>query len=691
VFDPPRKKRSDRGKAGAGRRRTSAGRPPSRKGKPARRTAQARRRWPLRLAVWGGSAAIWAGVALALLLGWYAYDLPDVGDLSPAARRPSVTLVAADGTLLATYGDLFGETVSVAELPRYLPQAVIAVEDRRFYDHFGVDPWGLARAMLANLRAGHIVQGGSTITQQLAKNLFLTPERTIKRKVQEMMLAFWLERKFTKDEILSLYLNRVYLGAGTWGIDAAARHYFGKPARAVTLYEAAQLAGLLKAPSRYNPVTDRDLSARRTRTVLAAMVDAGFITEAEAKRAEKEKSVGRARAGDQARYFADWVLAQVPSFVGPITRDLTVITTLNPLHQRIAEEELAGLLAGDGQKRGVGQGAVVVLSPDGAVRAMVGGRDYDASQFNRATQALRQPGSAFKPFVYLAALEAGRRPDDQVLDAPVTVGKWSPGNFNDKYHGEVTLREGFARSLNSVAVRLSQQVGVDRVAAAARRLGITSDLDVSPSLALGASEVTLLEMTGAYAVFANGGYGVWPHAIEEIRDGDGKLLYRRSGGGPGRLVAPRTVDAMTDLMRATVAWGSGKGADPGRPAAGKTGTSQDFRDAWFIGFTADLVAGVWLGNDDGTPMKHVTGGSLPARLWGRIMARTLEGVGPKPLPGGESTAVADAAADAGYGASSEDGGDFIGRILRSLGRAVSGEAGGRSDGEPWEPQGRQAR
>jgi len=687
VFDPPRSKRSDRKKADSGRRRTSAGRPPPRKKKGGRRSAGARRGWLLRLAVWGGSAAIWGGVALALLLGWYAYDLPDVGDLSPAARKPSVTLVAADGTLLASYGDLFGEAVTLADLPPYLPQAVMAVEDRRFYDHVGVDPWGLARAMLVNLRAGRIVQGGSTITQQLAKNLFLTPERTLKRKVQEMVLALWLEWKFGKDEILALYLNRVYLGAGTWGVDAAARHYFGKPAAGVTLYEAAQIAGLLKAPSRYNPVSDRDLSARRTQTVLAAMVDAGYIDEAEAARAARDKTAGRARAGDQARYFADWILAQVPGYVGPIQRDLTVITTLNSLQQRIAEEELALLLANDGAARDVSQGAVVILAPDGAVRAMVGGRDYDASQFNRATQALRQPGSAFKTFVYLAAVEAGRSPDDRMIDAPVTVGTWSPGNFNDKYYGEVTLREGFARSLNSVAVRLSEQIGRARVAAAARRLGITSDLDVSPSLALGASEVTLLEMTGAYAVFANGGYGVWPHGIEEIRDGEGRLLYRRAGGGPGRLVAPRDVDAMTDLLRATVAWGSGKAADPGRPAGGKTGTSQEFRDAWFVGFTTELTAGVWLGNDDGAPMQRVTGGALPAQLWGRIMSRALEGFSPKPLPGGDTIPLADAAAGETFGRPPAGEPDFIGRILRSLGAAVSEEtgSGAASDGDSWQP------
>ncbi|MFQ5774809.1 MAG: transglycosylase domain-containing protein [Kiloniellaceae bacterium] len=616
-----------------------------------------RRSWAMRLVVWGGSAVIWAGVALAGLVAWYAYDLPEVADIGAMARQPSVTLMTADGTLLASYGDVYGETVSVKDLPPHLPQAVLAVEDRRFYDHFGIDPLGLARAGLANLRAGRIVEGGSTITQQLAKNLFLTPERTLKRKIQEMMLAFWLEYKFSKNQILSLYLNRVYLGAGTYGVDAAARRYFGKPATHVNLYEAAQLAGLLKAPSRYNPARHAGRADQRTALVLRSMVAAGYITDARAERALKAKTRSRAAAGAQARYFADWVMGQVTGFVGAIDRDLTVITTLNSYHQRVVEEELAALLDKEGRQRGVSQGAVVLLDPDGAVRAMAGGRDYDASQFNRATQALRQPGSAFKTFVYLAALEAGFSPDDRMADAPITIDGWRPSNYGDRYYGVVTLREAFARSLNSVAVRLSEKVGRGRVAAAARRLGITSDLAVRPSIALGASEVTLLELTGAYAVFANHGAGVWPYAIEEIRGPGGELLYRRAGGGPGRVVQPRVVDKMANLMTAVVTWGSGKAANPARPAAGKTGTSQEFRDAWFVGFTADFVAGVWLGNDDGTPTKSVTGGSLPARLWRRVMVRALEGVPPRPLPTGGATLARSGGDIAG----------FIARILRSLG------------------------
>jgi penicillin-binding protein 1A len=626
---------------------------------------------------------IWAGVALGGLIAWYAYDLPAVSGLEQMTRRPSVRLMTADGTLLASFGDAYGETLSVADLPPYLPQAVLAVEDRRFYGHGGVDPRGLLRAALANLRAGRVVQGGSTITQQLAKNLFLTPDRTLERKVQEMLLALWLERKFTKDQILSLYLNRVYLGAGTYGVDAAARHYFGKPARLVNLYESAQLAGLLKAPSRYNPVSDKNRAAGRTALVLRSMTETGYITAAEAERALKRKTKGRAIAGAQARYFADWILAQVPDFVGGVETDLTVITTLNAFHQRVAEDELAALLAGDGGKRRVSQAAVVMLDPSGAVRAMVGGRNYDASQFNRATQALRQPGSAFKAFVFLTGLEQGLAPDDKIADAPVTIDGWSPKNYNDRYYGQVTLREAFARSLNSVAVRVSEKVGRDKVAVAARRLGLTSEMTSRPSIALGTSEVTLLELTGAYAVFANHGRGVWPYGIEEIRGPGGELLYRRTGGGPGKVVDPRVVDRMTDLMTAVVEWGSGKAAKPGRPAAGKTGTSQGFRDAWFIGFTASMVTGVWMGNDDGAPMDRVTGGSLPARMWGRIMARSLDGVAPGPLPGGGGGSAILRAAER-----PRDGGSLISRILRSLGagsKSAPGDTESRRRDQRQEP------
>jgi penicillin-binding protein 1A len=654
-----------RGRDTAGR---NGGRNGGRAGQGYKRAGQG---WFLRLLIWGGSLAIWGAIAVAGLVAWYAYDLPRIDEIASVTRQPSITLMAADGTLLTTFGDVYGETVNVRDLPPYLPRAVMAVEDRRFYDHFGIDLLGLARAMAVNVRAGRVVQGGSTITQQLAKNLFLTPDRTVKRKVQEMLLAFWLEQKFSKDQILSLYLNRVYFGVGTYGIDAAAWHYFGKPATQVNLYEAAQLAALLKAPSRYNPVRDRDLADERTALVLRAMVDADFLPAADAEQALARKTTMRAISGSQSRYFSDWITAQVAGYVGRVDGDLTVVTTLNPYQQRVAEEELAALLDTDGVKRKVGQGGVVILDPDGAVRAMVGGRDYGTSQFNRVTQALRQPGSAFKPFVYLAAMEEGLTPDDRVVDAPVEIEGWTPKNYAERFYGEVTVREAFARSLNAATIRLSQRVGPDKVASAARRLGITSDIEVAPSIALGTSEVTLLELTGAYAVFANHGSGVWPYGIVEIRGPGGEVLFRRSGGGPGRVVQPRVVESMTNLMTAVVAWGSGKGANPKRPAAGKTGTSQDYRDAWFVGYTGELVAGVWLGNDDGSPTSGVTGGSLPAVLWRRVVERALEGASPRPLPGGgEVIADAGSSRDRGGG---DDGGGFIARILKSLGQGASSE------------------
>jgi penicillin-binding protein 1A len=640
---------------GNGRQRNERAAPP-------RKPRKSGRRWLRRLVVWSLVLAIWLGVAAAGVIVYYAHDIPDVDKVAEATRKPSVTLLAQDGTVLASYGKLYGESVSLEDVPPVLPKAVMAAEDRRFYSHFGIDPFGLARAMVANVRAGGIVQGGSTITQQLAKNLFLTPERTVKRKVQELILAFWLEHRFSKDRILALYLNRVYLGAGTYGVDAAARRYFGKPASEVNLYESALLAGLLKAPSRYNPTSDPDAAHRRAVIVLQDMVEAGYITEADAKRAASRRSQGQAVAAWSGRYFADWVLGEVRDYVGYHSKDLVVRTTLDRPLQRVAEANLRKLLAEKGAERDARQAALVMMTPTGSVRAMVGGRDYRESQFNRATQAMRQPGSAFKPFVYLAGMEDGLTPDHQMEDRPIRVDGWSPDNYAGRYHGRVTLREAFARSLNSVAVQVLQRVGAEKVAETAHRLGISADLKAHPSLALGTSEVSLLELTGAYAVFANRGHAVFPHGIEEIRDSEGRVLYRRQSSGTGRVVQPRHLQRVTDLLRANVEWGTGKSAAPGRPAAGKTGTSQDFRDAWFIGFTAELVTGVWVGNDDGRPMDLVTGGSLPAQLWHRTTVAALKGQPPQPLPGMEIRVAESAPSDEGGG----DGG-LISRIIRSLG------------------------
>jgi penicillin-binding protein 1A len=683
----PGRSRSSGADGAAGGTKTARGRGT---GHQDRTRRKASRHWGWRLLSWGLVLAIWGGVVLTGVVAWYAYDLPDVNRIEQITRQPSIRLVSADGVQLASYGDFYGEPITLDKLPPHLPQAILAIEDRRFYEHFGVDVWGIARAMVTNIRVGRFVQGGSTITQQLAKNLFLSPDRTLKRKVQEALLALRLERRFSKDQILALYMNRVFLGTGSYGFDAAARQYFGKPARDVTLYEAALLAGLLKAPSRYNPARDAERADSRTALVLRAMVDAGYVDDAEAKWALKTKARGRPRAGRQARYFADWVMRQIEGYVGTVDDDLTVITTLNAHTQTVAEGELEALLERDENKSQVEQGSVIVLSPSGAVRAMVGGRSYVESQFNRSTQALRQPGSAFKPFVFLAGLESGLTPDSRVTDAPLRIKGWAPKNYGNRYYGDVTLREAMARSMNSVAVQVSERSGRENVAEVARRLGISSSLDTSASIALGASEVTLLDLTGAYAAFANGGRGVWPFGIEEIRGRGGKLLFRRDGGGTGRVISRDRLLMMNDMLSSVVSWGTGKAAQIDRPAAGKTGTSQDFRDAWFIGYTGEMVAGVWFGNDDGTPMEKVTGSGLPAQLWQRIMTRALEGVAPQSLPGtvpstapSDAIAAVDVAREAADDRSAQDpDGGFIASILRKLG--VSGADKGRAQ-KDWEP------
>src|SRR5580658_2954398 len=458
-----------------------------------------RRLWAV--AKWTAVAAIWGVVLGSCLLAWVATTLPDIRDLGRTDRHPSVTLRAADGSLIATYGDLYGETLHLADLPQALPEAVIATEDRRFYHHFGLDLMGMARAGFANLRAGHVVEGGSTLTQQLAKNIFLTPDRTFLRKAQEALLALALEHHFSKDRLLEIYLNRVYFGAGAYGVDAASRRYFGKSARELDIYECALLAGLLKAPSRFSPAGNRKLASQRTAQVLDNMVAAGYLTPAEAAAAGSHSIVLAAVPVTQPglRYFADWTLDQAAA--GGYGGDLVVTTTLDPALQAAGEQAIVTSLARDGAKDDVGQAALVAMSPDGAVRAMVGGRNYGESQFNRVTQALRQPGSAFKPFVYLAAFEHGLGPNDRFVDEPIRIGNWQPHNYEGTYRGEITVTDALAHSVNTVAAQVLQRVGVDNVIATAHRLGITSELARDPSLALGTSEVSLIDLTSAYCAF----------------------------------------------------------------------------------------------------------------------------------------------------------------------------------------------
>jgi len=591
-----------------------------------------RRIWLRRIIEWTLTLGIWAVIAVAVLVAYYAHDLPELDSLTSTSRRPSVTLLSADGQTIAAYGDVYGEPLTLADIPASLPQAVMATEDRHFYTHFGLDLVGLARAMLVNLRAGHVVQGGSTITQQLAKNLFLTPERNLKRKVQELLMALWLERKFSKDQIITLYLNRVYLGSGTWGVDAASHRYFDTSARNLNLYQSALLAGLLKAPSRYNPQNDREQSYKRTSQVLANMVAFGTITQEQATEALRTGPGTVKQISHIGRYFADYIHDQVDQYAGG-DRDIVVQTTLDLGLQRKVEADLEDMLAKTGGKAGVTQGAVVVMSPDGAIRAMAGGRDYATSQFNRATQGLRQPGSSFKAFLYLAAIEAGWSPDSTIEDSAIRTGKYQPENYTNKYEGPITLRHALAKSSNVAAVRLIEAIGPRRVVAVAKRLGITSPLRPDASLALGTSEVSLLEMTSGYATFANDGNGVWSYGIARVTDPQGEVVFERQGTTSSVVVERPALRAMNDMLTAVVEEGSGKAARIDRPSAGKTGTTQDYRDAWFVGFTADYVAGIWFGNDDGTPMHKITGGSMPTQLWHTIMLAAHKGLPVRPLPG----------------------------------------------------------
>jgi penicillin-binding protein 1A len=608
---------------------------PGRRAGSDRRTKGGRRHRLLRGALKLGLLVfLWSAIIGGGALGYFALTLPDTNQLTVAERRPSVTILANDSSIVATFGDLFGQPLTLKEMSPYLPKAVVATEDRRFYSHFGIDPIGLARAIFADARSGHFVQGGSTITQQLAKNVFLTPEHSLSRKAREALLALWLEHRFTKDQILEIYLNRVYLGAGTFGVDAAAHRYFGKSAAKLNLYESAIIAGLLKAPTRFNPTHDKQATAARAAQVLDLMVETGVIQQQDALAAEKSgvelSRVALTRPGT--RYFADWVADQVRDFAGTADRDLTIRTTLDPRMQNAAETAITDVLTRHGLQDVVSQGALVAMTPDGAVKAMVGGRDYNESQFNRATQAQRQPGSAFKPFVYLAGIESGLRPDDRFVDGPIQIGNWRPHNYTNRYLGEISVAEALAESINTVAVQVAQRAGIPRVIAVANRLGITSELTRDASIALGTNEVNLLELVSAYAPFANGGTGVLAYGITEIRDTSGKVVYRRSGSGPGPVVSPGDVGVMNEMLSGVIAHGTGKSAALPRPVAGKTGTTQEYRDAWFIGYTADLVAGVWLGNDDNTAMNKVTGGSLPAPVWKGFMLAVTQGMPVRPLP-----------------------------------------------------------
>jgi penicillin-binding protein 1A len=585
---------------------------------------------------WTLVLGLWCAIGLGGLIAYHAAQLPPINQLTVPKRPPNIAILAADGSLLANRGETGGRTITIGEVPPYLPKAFVAIEDRRFYEHFGIDPIGLGRALVNNLRRSGGVQGGSTLTQQLAKNLFLTQERTAARKIQEAILALWLERTYSKDQILELYLNRVYFGSGAYGVEAAAQRYFNKSARSVTIAEAAMLAGLVQAPSRLAPNRNPEAAEKRAQLVIAAMADQGLISPNAAKTALVAPAEAAERIGaGSVNYAADYVMDVLDDFIGAVEGDVTVLTTIDTKLQSSAETILVEALAAQGAKQGVSQGAVVSMASDGGIRALIGGRDYTKSQFNRATAAKRQPGSAFKPFVYLAALEKGLTPDTIRDDSPVSFKGWEPENYSRTYRGPVTLQTALAHSLNTIAARLISEVTPREVIRTAQRLGINSALQPNLSLALGTSEVTPVELTAAYATFANGGQSVLPYVIREVKSSAGKVIYARAATSFGPVIQPQTLSMMNAMLHEVMVSGTGAKANiPGWEVGGKSGTTQDFRDAWFVGYTARLVTSVWLGNDDNSAMKRVAGSGLPAEIWGKYMKAAHAGAQPAPLPGG---------------------------------------------------------
>lgn len=572
---------------------------------------------------------IWSSIAVGLVILWFIQDLPNLNNLQTKVRNPSVTIQTQDGTTIGTFGDLFEDMVRIEELPPYVPQALMAVEDRRFHYHFGIDVIGLFRAAYENYRANRVVQGGSTLTQQLAKNFLISEgtfgvnDRSFKRKIQEVLLAIWLEWRFTKDQILTMYLNRVYFGAGTYGIDAAAQRYFHKSARSLTVFEAAVIAGLLKAPSRYSPASNPKKAATRAKLVLELMEGAGFIKNAKEYIKDNLTILEQSKEESGYKYFCDWVYETIPNFIGAFDRDLVVVVTLDPEMQRHAENVCAEHMEKMGKDLKVSEYSFLAITPNGGIKAMVGGQNYRKSQFNRVTQALRQPGSSFKMFIYLAAMESGLSPVDEINDTPVVIGNWHPSNYKWKSRGQITIREAFARSVNSVAVRLTQMLTPQKVIQAARKLGISSELQDNISIALGSLEVTLLDLTSAFATYANDGCAVWTYGILEIRDKEGHILYQRSEQNTPMIIKPDVLTKMRELMRAVITEGSGRAVNIGSTVHGKTGSNGD-RDAWFIGYRSlaesengyqNIVTGCWVGNDNNKPMaKHSTGSKMPTRV-----------------------------------------------------------------------------
>ncbi|MEM7506952.1 MAG: transglycosylase domain-containing protein [Pseudomonadota bacterium] len=626
--------------------------------------------WPLAAA----AAMVLAGATLL-----YFTTLPSADDLFDGRGTGSVTMLDRNGNVFAWRGEQYGGELKADDVSPHLIHAVIAAEDKRYWNHIGIDPRGIARAMYQNFRAGRLVQGGSTLTQQVAKNVFLTAERSLERKLKELPMALALELKYSKEDILSIYLNRVYLGAGTYGFEAAARRYFGKSARVLNPAEAAMLAGLLRAPSRYAPTAGLERSQGRASVIVRLMQEQGYLTENQTFEAlanpAQLSSAAAARAGGA---FADWVMETAPSYLTEdTTEDVTISTTFDAQAQRAAEAGVVQVFGTKVKEGSKAQAAVVVMSYDGAVLAMVGGHGDGTGRFNRATQAKRQTGSAFKPVVYAAAMEAGMSPRDVMVDEPLTIRGWSPRNYGGNYAGAVSLTEALANSINTVAVRLSERVGREKVRALAAEMGISSELAPGPAIALGTSEATLIEMTGVYATIANRGRLAAPFGVNEIvLRGDQIPLLRRGDVPTREVLNEQSAGLLAYMMREVVEQGTGRRARIADwQAAGKTGTTQAARDAWFIGYTADYVVGVWMGNDDNTPLTGVTGGGLPAEIWREVMTRLLEGRTPRPI---FTTRPTPATVVAEVPRSTNDGGGDS--IVDSIFRDVLRTLGGGGDG-----------
>jgi penicillin-binding protein 1A len=590
---------------------------------------------------WGAVAAVWALIVVVAVVAFLARGLPDTNKLTAIQRQPAISYLDRSGALIAVRGSQYAPPVDLDTLPAYVPAAFVSIEDHNFYHHMGFDLGGIIRSLGYNLtHRGGPLRGGSTITQQLAKNLFLTPEQSAKRKVQELLLSVWLEWKFSKKQILALYMNRVNFGGGAYGIEAAAQRYFNKPAGQLSIGESALLAGLLKAPSRYSPVNDQERAARRATIVLDKMVEYRAITkEQEAEAFARPVIFSKTLSSQHAQYFVDWVDAQLRAILGgrpeELQKDLVVETTLDLPIDTAAELSASQVVERDA-KQGVQNAAVVALDSEGRVRAMIGGVSYAQSQFNRAVDAKRQAGSSWKPFVYLTAMEAGRTPDVQVIDEPITINGWTPKNYTNKYLGQITLATALQQSINTVAARLANEVGTDAVARTARRLGITSPINTDPAMALGTSSVSPLEMAQAYVPFSNGGLKAPAWGIERIRTADGQILYEHHLDQRTQVIANPALSYMTRMMRGVlVSPGTGaRAAIKGYDLAGKTGTTSDYRDAWFVGFTGGFVTAVWVGKDDNTPMRKVTGGGAPAEIWRAFMSAALPRLKVAPIPAG---------------------------------------------------------